>query len=93
MANPANRNAHFLASISETAKQDILDAIARHYGITPTEAYTEVTRSDAEDLLEYMVEPQRSATQALMQRHGRAGSSELNNAFDILLKGTKYEKG
>lgn len=87
-----NRNAHFLNTISETAKQEILAAIAQHYSITPTEAYAKVTRSDAEDLLEYMVEPQRSATRALMQRHERPGSPALNEAFDILLKGTKYDK-
>ncbi|ELQ8318380.1 hypothetical protein PSOLE_37360 [Pseudomonas oleovorans subsp. oleovorans] len=68
----ANRNAQFLSVIDDKAKALILESIAAHYAITPQEAYTEVTDAEAEHLLDYMVEPQRSAASVLMQRHGMA---------------------
>ena len=67
---PMNRNAEFLASITQQAKTAIIDSIACHYGITSDEAMDEVTDDEAENLLEYMVEPQRSAASVLMQKHG-----------------------
>ncbi|ALN21805.1 hypothetical protein [Ectopseudomonas mendocina] len=69
----ANRNAQFLSKIDSKAKALILESIAAHYGITPEEAYNEVADENAEHLLDYMVEPQRSATSVLMQRHGMHG--------------------
>jgi hypothetical protein len=66
----ANRNQQFLSVIDGKAKALILESIAVHYGITSQEAYDEVTDSEAEHLLDYMVEPQRSAASVLMQRHG-----------------------
>jgi len=66
----ANRNQQFLSVIDGKAKALILESIAVHYGITSQEAYGEVTDSEAEHLLDYMVEPQRSAASVLMQRHG-----------------------
>lgn len=69
MAN-ATVNAQFLAVIDSQAKAVILGSIARHYGITADEAFAEVTAAEAEHLLDYMMEPQRSATLVLMQRHG-----------------------
>jgi len=68
----AKRNALFLSVIDDKEKTLILEAIATHYGITPQEAYAEVTDPEAEHLLDYMVEPQRSAASVLMQRHGMA---------------------
>lgn len=68
-----NNNAEFLAVIEVAAKDEILKAIATHYGITPQAAYSEVTAEGAEHLLEYMVEPLRSATSVLMQAHGLRG--------------------
>lgn len=68
----ANRNEQFLSVIEDKAKELILESIAGHYGITTQEAYAEVTDDQAEHLLDYMVEPQRSATSILMQRHGMA---------------------
>lgn len=65
----ANRNAKFLSLVDEDTKSAILESIATHYSITPTEAYAEVVGDDAEHLGEYMVEPRRSATLVLMQRH------------------------
>lgn len=69
MAN-ATVNAEFLAVIDAQAKAVILGAIAQHYGITADEAFAEVTAGEAEHILDYMVEPQRSAALVLMQRHG-----------------------
>ncbi|MHC5208749.1 hypothetical protein [Pseudomonas chlororaphis] len=65
-----NRNELFLSAIDSKAKALILESIAAHYGITAQEAHAEVTDNQAEHLLDYMVEPQRSATSVLMQRHG-----------------------
>lgn len=63
-------NTTFLAAIDSATKDSILDSIATHYGISPQQAYDEVTAESAEHLLDYMVEPQRSATSVLMQAHG-----------------------
>ncbi|WP_153785288.1 hypothetical protein [Pseudomonas sp. EMN2] len=60
----------FLAAVGEKAKALILGSIARHYGRSAEEIYVEVTDPDAHHLLDYMVEPDRGATSALMQRHG-----------------------
>lgn len=64
------RNQVFLSMIDSRSNGAILAAIASHYGITPEEASTEVTDADAEHLLDYLVEPQRSAASALMKKHG-----------------------
>lgn len=66
----ANSNKAILSIIEPRARTMILEAVAMHYGISPDEAYDEVTDVDAEHLLEYLVEPQRSATSVLIQRHG-----------------------
>jgi hypothetical protein len=68
-----NRNAQFLSVVEGETKAAILASIAGHYGITPEEAFVEVTDADAEHLLDYMVEPQRSATSLLMLRRGLRG--------------------
>lgn len=69
----SNTNAVFLAAIGADARADILASIAKHYGISPQEAFAEVTDVGAEHLLDYMVEPMRSATSVLMQAHGLRG--------------------
>lgn len=68
-----NNNARFLSVIDAGAKAEILGGIAKHYGISPEEALEEVTDEGAEHLLDYMVEPQRSAASVLMQAHGLRG--------------------
>lgn len=68
-----NRNAQFLEIVDRDTHSAILESIATHYGITPEKALAEVTDEHAEHLLDYMNEPQRSATSALMQRHGMRG--------------------
>lgn len=58
----------FLATLDATTQAKILGAIAKHYATTVDAIRTEVTDDEAEQLLEYMVEPERSATRVLMQR-------------------------
>lgn len=65
----ANRNEEFLSAVDSNARAAILNSIAEHYQVSTAEVLAEVTGDEAEDLLEYMVEPQRSATSVLMQRH------------------------
>ena len=48
----------------------ILENIAKNYGISAQDALAEVTDSEAENLLDYMTEPARSAASVLMQKHG-----------------------
>lgn len=65
-----NTNVQFLSAIDAPAKAEILQSIADHYGITPEAAYEEVASGEAEHLLDYMIEPFRSAALVLMQRKG-----------------------
>ncbi|MEL7968088.1 hypothetical protein AAG587_17095 [Vreelandella neptunia] len=65
----SNLNVKFLSVVDAATKKAILESIADQYGITPEEAYNEVADEEAEHLLDYIVEPQRSATSVLMQRH------------------------
>jgi hypothetical protein len=58
----------FLAAIDESAKAEILANVAGHYGISPEEAFQEVTDDEAEHLLDYVTGPLRAATHVLMQR-------------------------
>lgn len=64
----AQINREFLASVDASVKDGILAAIAKHYGISQQAAFDEVVDPEAEHLLEYLTEPTRSATHALMQR-------------------------
>lgn len=68
-----NRNAQFLSVIDGDTKAAILKSIAGHYGITAEQAFAEVADEQAEHLLDYMIEPMRTATSALMQRYGMRG--------------------
>ncbi len=68
-----SRNAQFLSVIDGDTKSAIVQSIADHYGITAEQAFAEVTDEQSEHLLDYMVEPERSAASALMQRHGMLG--------------------
>lgn len=66
----ASLNQSFLECIDHQAKNMILSSIANHYGVTNAEINEEVVTVGAEHLLDYMVEPHRSAAFVLMQRHG-----------------------
>lgn len=63
------RNKRFLSVIDQASKDDILKSIARHYGVTSQKIFNEVVHPEAEDILDYMIEPHRTAAWALMQRH------------------------
>lgn len=69
----ANRNEMFLSVVDSAAKAAILTAIAAHYGITIEKAFAVVTGAEAEHLLDYMVDPQRTEASVLMQLHGMRG--------------------
>lgn len=68
----AEINKKFLASVDAKSKDMILSAIAKHYGYgeSTEEIYEELVGPDAENILDYMVEPERSAAYVLYQRHG-----------------------
>ena len=68
--NAAAFNSAFLAALSIQAQNQILDAIARHYGISREEAKDEILDEEAEMVLEYMVGAERAAASVLMQRVG-----------------------
>lgn len=67
--NNGQINRSFLESVDEKTKVGILNAIAKHYGISPEDAFEEVVFEDAEHLLDYLTGSIRSATSVLMQRH------------------------
>ena len=62
-------NKGFLDSTDSKVKDEILDNIAKDYGITKPEAYEEVTGDEAEHLLDYIKGSMRAATSVLMQRY------------------------
>ncbi len=70
MAMKGKTNKAFLESIGDQAANGILDSIAKHYGCSRGEILEEVTGEEAHGLCEYMVEPKRSATAALMVLNG-----------------------
>jgi hypothetical protein len=70
---PQTHNAAFLEAVDAASRHEVLSSIASHYGISVQRAFDEVVAPDAEHLLDYMVEPHRSATYVLMQRHGLLG--------------------
>lgn len=71
--NNSERTTKFLSVITAEAKDMILKSIAAHYGVTKDEIYAELTDPEAEHLLEYMVEPHRSAAHIVMKRHNMVG--------------------
>lgn len=60
----------FLESLDTKTRDEILSSMAKHYDITNDEALAELTDDEAHSLLDYLVEPVRSATSVLMQRRG-----------------------
>jgi hypothetical protein len=68
MANHGPKNQNFLNSVTLALKTNLLSHIAAHYGIDNEQAFKEVTDENAENLYEYLLEPHRSATYALMQK-------------------------
>jgi hypothetical protein len=74
MADGAN-NARFLSNIDSKSKSLILESIAKHYGISTSEALAEVTGSEAEHLLDYLTGPAQRYASVLMQAKGMRGFS------------------
>lgn len=72
-------NKRFLESVDKKTSRSILDAIEVRYGVDRDEAIAELTSDEAWHLLDYLVEPQRSATSVLMQRHAFAMPSECGD--------------
>jgi len=62
----------FFSVTDAKTKSDVLKAIAKHYGISPEQAFDEVTDDEAEHLLDYLTGAVRTATSLLMKRHGLA---------------------
>lgn len=65
-------NQKFLSATDAKTRDEVLNAIAKHYGITKNEALEEVTHEESEHLLDYLTGSVRTATSVLMQRHGLA---------------------
>ena len=68
MATNGQNNRSFLESLDAETSGLILGAIAEHYENTVEVIFDEVVGDEAYGLLEYMVEPTRSAASVLMQR-------------------------
>jgi hypothetical protein len=68
--NHGTTNIQFLNAIDAAAKDEILHRISLHYSVSKAEVLEELGDKTAEHLLDYMVEPHRSSTSVLMQRHG-----------------------
>lgn len=66
----AHRNEEFLSVIDSNTRAAIIGSIAEHYQVSTDVAHDAVTEDQAVNLLEYLIEPQRSATAVLMQQHG-----------------------
>lgn len=62
----------FLGKIDPKTRAEILNNIAKHYGISAKEAEKEVTDPEAGHLLDYLTGPIRAATSLLMKRHSIA---------------------
>lgn len=60
----------FLAVTDAKTRDEVLSAVANHYGITNAEALEEITGDEAEHLLDYLTGATRSAISVIMQRHG-----------------------
>ena len=69
MLNNGQKNQIFLASVDSKIKHQILDSIAKHYGITRESALLEVTDEEAENILEYLTYEVRAATSLVLKFH------------------------
>lgn len=62
-------NKMFLEVTDKQTRESVLDAIAKHYGITWKEVIEEITHEESEHLLDYLTGEVRAATHVLMRRH------------------------
>jgi hypothetical protein len=63
-------NKAFLTATDSKTKDSILTAIAKHYGISKEDAFSEIIDDEAEHLLDYLTGSIRDAAHVLMRRHG-----------------------
>lgn len=68
----ADKNLKFLNETDPETKDQVLSAIAKHYGITKKQAWDEVTVDPAEHLLDYLTGHIRTVTHLLMRQKGLA---------------------
>ena len=66
----AQSTRRFFAATDANTKAEVLENIANHYGITQSQALSEVTHDEAEHLLDYVTGPARAAVGVLMKKHG-----------------------
>lgn len=76
-AGAGAENAKYLSSISPQKKMEILNHIAKHYGVSVHEIEEEVTDSDAEKLFEY------AATNRSMAMEILRGMSRMATEYDL----------
>lgn len=63
-------NRKFLEAIGTSAATRILDTISKHYCVSSEQIREELTSEGAENILDYMTEPERSAAYALYLKNG-----------------------
>jgi len=61
-------NKKFLASITPQMKAIILENIARHYGISQSQAFDEVTDEEAESIMDYVTGTDRASISVIYQK-------------------------
>lgn len=66
----AEINRKFLTVIDSKSKTLIVDSIAKNYGCSSNEILEELLDEEAENILDYMNGPERTAAYCLYQRHG-----------------------
>jgi len=69
----AQINKTFLEATDAKTKNEVLSAIASHYGISKAEAMDEVCNEEAEHLLDYLTGTVRLAISLLMKRNPLVG--------------------
>lgn len=63
-------NLKFMEAIGCIATSMILNSISKHYATSVEIIREEVTDKGAKNILDYMIEPERSAAYVLYQKHG-----------------------
>lgn len=84
-------NKEYLDGITPVAREVILNGIAQHYGITSEKAYEEVTSEGAETLLDYLIEPLRSATLLRMRIAGKLPQQLAQLNLDTLYEDAHHD--
>ena len=66
----AQVNKKFFALTDAATHDEVLSAVAKHYGITADEALIEIMHEETEHLLDYLTGTVRAAISVLMRKHG-----------------------